>query len=133
MARTSSEADGGQRCFLTVPGDVELDEVLEVLDVRRQPLYLVIAQTKLAKPVETEEILQRKERFSLTIDVFKRNVQRYDMYVQVNTAMQCNVYLCLMRTCIEGNNESPNVNYLATYTSVLQLRIIYNERHFHNA
>ena len=52
---------GQSWCFLTVPGDVELDEVLEVLDVRRQPLYLVIAQTKLAKPVETEEILQKYE------------------------------------------------------------------------
>ena len=46
-------------CFLTVPRDVELDEVLEVLDVRRQPLDLVVAQPKLAKSVQTEEVLQK--------------------------------------------------------------------------
>ena len=50
---------GQSWCFLTVPGDVELDEVLEVLDVRRQPLDLVVAQPKLAKSVQTEEVLQK--------------------------------------------------------------------------
>ena len=44
-------------CTSTVSRDVELDEVLEVLDVRRQSLDLVVAQPKLAKSVETEEIL----------------------------------------------------------------------------
>ena len=49
-------------CFLTVPRDVELDEVLEVLDVWRQPLDLVVAQPKLAKSVQTEEVLQKWEK-----------------------------------------------------------------------
>ena len=52
-------------CFLTVPRDVELDEVLEVLDVRRQPLDLVVAQPKLAKSVQTEEVLQKWEKLFL--------------------------------------------------------------------
>ena len=51
-------------CFLTVPRDVELDEVLEVLDVRRQPLDLVVAQPKLAKSVQTEEVLQKWEKLT---------------------------------------------------------------------
>ena len=62
MARAVAVGGGRvQRCFLTVSRDVKLDEVLEVLDVRRQSLDLVIAQPKLAKPVETEEILQKYE------------------------------------------------------------------------
>ena len=54
-----SEVGRCKRCCLTVSGDVELDEVLEVLYVRRQSLDLVIAQPKFAKPVETEEILKK--------------------------------------------------------------------------
>ena len=53
--RRAAAVGGG--CCLTVSRDVELDEVLEVLNIRRQSLDLVVTQPKFAKSVEAEEIL----------------------------------------------------------------------------
>ena len=55
----------GGACCLTVSRDVELDEVLEVLNIRRQSLDLVVTQPKFAKSVEAEEILQEYEEMQL--------------------------------------------------------------------
>jgi len=43
---------------LTVAGHVQLDQVFEVLDVRRQPLDFIVAQAEFAKLAEPEKVLQ---------------------------------------------------------------------------
>ena len=42
---------------LTVSGDVEFDKICQVLDVGRKSLDLIVAQAKLPKTVQSEEIL----------------------------------------------------------------------------
>lgn len=50
---------------LTVPGDVQLHEVLEILYVRRQTTDFIVTETELSKPLKTEEVLKkiRKRRY----------------------------------------------------------------------
>ena len=52
--------------FLTVSGHVQLHEVLQVLNVWREAHDLVVAQAQLAKAVQPEEVLQRRDRSAWT-------------------------------------------------------------------
>lgn len=46
--------------FLTVSRHIQLYEVLEVLDVGRQVMYLIVTQAELPQPLQSEEILKRE-------------------------------------------------------------------------
>ena len=45
--------------ILTIPGDVEFDEIFKVLNVWRQSLDFIVAQSQLAEAVEPEKVLQK--------------------------------------------------------------------------
>lgn len=50
-----------EQCSLTVSGDIQLDEVLKILDVLRDPLDFVVAEAQLSQLGKPEEILWERE------------------------------------------------------------------------
>ena len=45
---------------LTVSGDIEFDQIFKVLDIRRQPLDLVVAEAQATQTVEPKEVLKQR-------------------------------------------------------------------------
>ena len=52
--------DTKNKAGLTVSGDIELNQIFKVLDIRWQPLDLVVAEAETTESVQAKEVLKQR-------------------------------------------------------------------------